>query len=100
MDIKLTKATDEKSKATIYTLTKTDDNKKSALIRVIDYGNNGLDNTDGIIVKGETSVFTNEEIKNKLFDKYQNTNAKSNLPEADYSENNGKLDIGTDKIYS
>jgi len=100
MDINVTKVSDEKTKSTIYTLTKKDDNKKSALIRVIDYGNNGLDNTDGIIAKGETSVFTNEEIKSKIFDKYQNTNAKSNLPEADYSETNGKLNINTDKEYS
>lgn len=100
MDIRLTKATDEKSKATIYTLTKTDDNKKSALIRVIDFGNNGLDNTDSIVVKGETSVFTNDEIKSNLLNGYQNTNTKSNLPEADYSETNGKLNIGADKEYS
>jgi len=97
--MRLEKSYDEKSKATVYTLKKTEGGK-SAIIKVLDYGNNGLDNTDGIFAKGNTSVFTNEEIKTNLFANYKNTKETTKLEAVEYSAEDGKIDLKNGKTYS
>ena len=97
--MRLEKSYDEKSKATVYTLKKTEGGK-SAIIKVLDYGNNGLDNTDGIFAKGNTSVFTNEEIKTNLFANYKNTKETTKLEAVEYSAEDGKIDLNNGKTYS
>jgi len=104
MGIEFIQGTDDKLKANVYTLKKTE-NAKSAVIKVIDYDNEGFDNHDGVVVSGDTSIFTADEIKGKLLNGYRNTTIETTtkngkevkLPEIASSEKDGKIKFEENK---
>ena len=92
-----------KEKEGVYVLTKQGKDGKKAMISVRDSNSNSkLDNNDGFIVSGPTSIFTAGEILSAL-DKQKyvaNDNGKSGLPIVPAIDKNGKIAVRNDQQYN
>lgn len=107
MPIEFSKNWDDKKKCYEYKLKKTENDKTGFLI-FNDRDGDGLDANDGITGQN-TSVFTEDEIKQKILPQYRNASQgltttvdgkEVNLPEAEYTETDGKITLKEGKEFN